>query len=202
MQAEHVVHDLLTTTCRTMHRTRRQSLAAIVLAALSGTRLTVTDLGRSIRSAVKQKHCIKRADRVLSNAHLHRARVPTYSALSRVLIADHKRPVIIVDWSDLDAYKRHFLLRAAVAMNARALTLYEEVHTTKTKEKPKTHRAFLRKLKAMLAEDCCPSIVSDAGFRVPWFKMVAALGWDWVGRVRNRTCMQVADTALRTSHAR
>ena len=25
--------------------------------------------------------------------------------------------------------------------------------------------------------------------------MVAALGWDWVGRVRNRTCMQVADTA-------
>ena len=74
MQAEHVVHDLLTTTCRTMHQTRRHSLAVTVLAALSGTRLTVTDLGRSIRSPAKQKHCIKRADRVLSNAHLHRAR--------------------------------------------------------------------------------------------------------------------------------
>ena len=195
MQAEHVVHDLLTTTCRTMHQTRRTSLKVTVLAALSGTRLTVTDLGRSIRSPAKQKHCIKRADRVLSNAHLHRARLSIYSALSRVLIADHKRPVIIVDWSDLDACKRHFLLRAAVALNARALTLYEEVHTTQTKEKPKTHRAFLRTLKAMLAADCSPIIVSDAGFRVPWFKLVASLGWDWVGRGRNRTFIQMAGTA-------
>jgi len=195
MQAEHVVHDLLTTTCSTMHQTRRSSLEATVLAALSGTRLTVTDLGRSIRSSAKQKHCIKRADRVLSNAHLHRERLSIYTALSRGLIAENKRPVIIVDWSDLDACKRHFLLRAAVALNARALTLYEEVHTTQTKEKPKTHLDFLRKLKAMLAADCCPIIVSDAGFRVPWFKLVASLGWDWVGRVRNRTFMQVAGTA-------
>ena len=195
MQAEHVVHDLLTTTCSTMHQTRRSSLEATVLAALSGTRLTVTDLGRSIHSPAKQKHCIKRADRVLSNAHLHRARLSIYTALSRGLIAENKRPVIIVDWSDLDACKRHFLLRAAVAMNARALTVYEEVHTAQTKEKPKTHLDFLRKLKAMLAEDCCPIIVSDAGFRVPWFKLVASFGWEWVGRVRNRTFMQLAGTA-------
>lgn len=90
MQAEHVVHDLLTTTCRTMHQTRRTSLKVTVLAALSGTRLTVTDLGRSIRSPAKQKHCIKRADRVLSNAHLHRARLSIYTALSRMLIAAHE----------------------------------------------------------------------------------------------------------------
>ena len=195
MQAEYVVHNLLTIPCRTMPRTRRHSLAAIVLAALSGTRLTVTDLGRAIRSPAKQKPCITRADRVLANAHLQRARVPTYSALSRVLIAAPKRPVILVDWSDLDAYKRPFLLRAAVALNARALTVYEEVPTTQTKEKPQTHRAFLRTLKAMLAEDCCPIIVSDAGFRGPWFKLVAALGWEWVGRVRNRTFIQMAGTA-------
>ena len=81
MQAEHVVHNLLTATCRTMHQTRRTSRKVTVLAALSGTRLTVTDLGRSIRSPAKQKYCIQSADRVLSSAHLHRARLSIYSAL-------------------------------------------------------------------------------------------------------------------------
>ena len=42
-------------------------------------------------------------------------------------------------------------------------------------------------LSRMLPPDCRPIIVSDAGFRVPWFKLVASFGWDWIGRVRNRT---------------
>lgn len=29
--------------------------------------------------------------------------------------------------------------------------------------------------------------MTDAGFRNTWFEDVTALGWDWVGRVRNRT---------------
>ena len=33
--------------------------------------------------------------------------------------------------------------------------------------------------------------MSDAGFRVPWFELIEALGWDYVGRVRNKTmCKQ------------
>jgi len=35
--------------------------------------------------------------------------------------------------------------------------------------------------------DCKPIIVTDAGFRIPWFKQVLSLNWDYVGRVRNRT---------------
>ncbi len=27
-------------------------------------------------------------------------------------------------------------------------------------------------------------MVSDAGFKVPWFKLVLSLGWDYVGRSR------------------
>jgi len=48
MQAQQVLHKLLNDTCSMMHQMRRLSLEAIVMAALSGTRLTVTDLGRSI----------------------------------------------------------------------------------------------------------------------------------------------------------
>jgi len=28
-------------------------------------------------------------------------------------------------------------------------------------------------------------VITDSGFRGPWFRAVEALGWDWVGRIRN-----------------
>ena len=77
-----------------------------------------------------------------------------------------------------------------VSLQGRSLTLYEEVHTIKTKEKRKVHDLFLSRLKAMLPPTCKPIIVTDSGFRAPWFKRVEKLGWDWVGRIRNRTMMK------------
>jgi hypothetical protein len=32
--------------------------------------------------------------------------------------------------------------------------------------------------------DCRPIIVTDAGFKTPWFREVLALNWDFVGRSR------------------
>ncbi|MDT3320706.1 IS4 family transposase [Shewanella sp. SP1S2-4] len=61
------------------------------------------------------------------------------------------------------------------------------IHPLNKKEKPRTHLLFLTKLKAMLPNGCKPIIVTDAGFRIPWFKQVLSLGWDYVGRFRNRT---------------
>ncbi len=123
MPAQHVLRKLLNDTCSLMHHARRRALEVNVMAALSGARLTVTALGRSIASRAKQKHCIKRADRLLSNPHLHRERSAIYAELVRWLIGGCQRPIILVDWSDLDDCKRHFLLRAAVAVKGRAVTL-------------------------------------------------------------------------------
>ena len=93
----------------------------------------------------------------------------------------------MVDWSDLDPRKQHFLLRAAVAVKGRSLTLFEKIYPLSQKEKPTVHADFMTTLKSMLPATCKPIIVSDAGFRVPWFKLIKSLGWDFVGRVRNRT---------------
>ncbi|MGH8507564.1 MAG: IS4 family transposase [Gammaproteobacteria bacterium] len=164
-----------------MHKLRRTALFVNVMAALHGEVLTVMHLGRAIRSEAKEKHCIKRADRLLSNRRLQGERVGIYAALTQQLIGTKQRPVIIVDWSDLDECKR-----ASVPIAGRSLTLYEEVHTVTSKEKPKTHQRFLQQLKAMLPPNCRPIFVTDAGFRTPWFKQVEALGWDWVGCIRNR----------------
>jgi hypothetical protein len=186
MQAQPVLHKFLMNTCPTIHTVRRQSLEANVLAALTGQCLTVTALGRAMPSAVKQKHCIKRADRLLSNGHLQSECLTIYRAIAVRLIGGRQRPIILIDWSDMDDSKRHFLLRASVPVAGSSQTLYEEVHDNGTKEKPATHRRFLMRLQAMLPEACRPILVTDAGFRTPWFNLVASYGRDWIGRIRHR----------------
>jgi hypothetical protein len=87
------------------------------------------------------------------------------------------------------------LLRAAVAIGGRALTLYEEVHPLHRLGNPRVQRLFLSQLKALLPEGTLPIIVTDAGFRTPWFRAVASLGWHWIGRVRNRVHVRPLGTA-------
>jgi hypothetical protein len=106
-----------------MHKMRRTVLFVKVMAALHGEVLTVTQLGRSIKSEAKEKHCIKRADRVLSNRRLQRERAGIYTQLTKQLIGSKQRPVISVDWSDMDESKRPFLLRASVPIEGRSLSL-------------------------------------------------------------------------------
>jgi hypothetical protein len=170
-----------------MHKTRRKALNAVIMSLISGADLSVTSLGRNINSKTTEKHQIKRSDRLCSNPHLQMEMMDIYKSMAKKLIGNKKHPFILIDWSDLDDYKCHFLMRASIAIEGRSLTLYEEVHTLKTKEKPVTHRLFINQLKVILPPNITPIIISDAGFRVPWFKQIRALGWDYLGRIRNRT---------------
>ena len=190
MQAVQVLHGILGKSCSWMHATRRDALAAVVGAGLCGGRLTVTDLGRCMASDAKEKHCIKRACRLLSNRHLHGERMAMYGRLARLAVGSTTRPVVIVDWSDMDGSKRHFLIRASTPVGGRAVTLYEEVHSKTTSGKPLTHRRFLRRVSTLLPPGCRPVVVTDAGFQRPWFKEVTRLGWDYVGRIRGRNLVK------------
>ncbi len=42
----------------------------------------------------------------------------------------------------------------------------------------------------MIEKNCTPILVTDAGFRTTWFREVEALGWDWVGRIRNKNMIK------------
>ena len=185
MHAEELCHKWLSNVLPGMHRSRLSALCIVVGAALRGGKLSVTALGRSIRGEAKTKHSIKRADRLFSNIHLQSERQNIYRCLCHQILGSHRQPVILVDWSDVDARREFFLLRAAVAVRGRSLTLYEEVHTRETRERRRTHNTFLENLKTMLPQNCRPIIVTDAGFRTPWFQKIQSLEWDFVGRVRN-----------------
>ncbi|WP_217909064.1 IS4 family transposase [Marinomonas primoryensis] len=166
-----------------MHKTRRKALSACVLSLAQGNLCTVTNIGRGIQSKAYEKHRIKRSDRLLSNPNLHREALSIYAYICRLFVIQ-TRPIISVDWSDLDARGQHFLIRASMAFEGRSITLYEEVHDKLTKEKPKTHRQFLSVLKALIPSKAKPIIVTDAGYKTPWLDEVVKQGWDYVGRVR------------------
>lgn len=190
MHTTQLLHKMIGESCQCIHAARLAALLAGVEALLQGRKLSVAGLGRALGGAAQTKHNIKRMDRLVGNTKLHEERSQFYAAQARLLIGTAMRPRIVVDWSDLNADRSAQLLRAAVPVGGRALTVYEEVHPLKHLGNRGVQIRFLRRLKVMLPPGCCPIIITDAGFRSPWFQAVAALGWDWLGRVRNRDMVQ------------
>ena len=186
MQAVILVRRYLKTACASIHATRLTVLCVAVEAMIHGGRLTVTGLGRALRSGTTVKHAIKRMDRLLSNGQMQGEREQIQAALIHWILGAQPQPVIVVDWSDLTADRRWQLLRAALPVGGRALTLYEEVHPLRRLTNPHVHRAFLRTLHRLVPAGAIPIVVTDAGFRAPWLREVERLGWAFVGRVRNR----------------
>ncbi len=130
------------------------------------------------------KHAIKRVDRLLGNVHLHAERPLFYWVILQALLGSLKHPLILVDWSRIDAPGKAFVLRAAIPLAGRSFPIYERIHERESC--PKYQKQLLQALALMLPTGCIPVLVSDAGFRRPWFKAVEAQGWYYVGRIRNR----------------
>lgn len=173
-----------------MHKYRQQAVCAATLSAVKAQQVTVTGLGRGIKNHVHTKHNVKRMDRLIGNTHINDERIVSYQQLASKLLKGVKHPVILVDASYLNERQDWMTLRAAIVLGGRALPIYDEVHAQSEDNHPKMHRRFLRRLQMILPDDSQPILISDAGFRVPWFKKVEAMGWHWLGRLRNRTTYQ------------
>ena len=184
MQAVKLLHELSAQSLGQIHQRRRESLWAGVSGVLRGGRLSLTHIGRHLDTQAGEKHAIKRIDRLLSNTHLWDERVQCYRWIGSVTVSSTQHPIVLVDWSNADQRQEHYILRAALAVGSRAIPLYEEVHTRLSD--PKVERRFLQRLADVLPGECVPIIVSDAGFRTPWFKAAASMGWYYVGRIRHR----------------
>ena len=190
MHALRIVQQLIRSCCPHIHAARLTVILAVVGAAVRSRRLTLTELGRALIGPAHVKHSIKRVDRLLGNRHLGAERFELYQVLARRVVGRLREPLIVIDWSDLTPDRHWQLLRAAMPIGGRCLTLYEEIHPLTRFGNPRVHRAFLQKLKALLPEGVKPILITDAGFRAPWFKAVARLGWHWIGRIRNRTYLR------------
>lgn len=198
MHATQVLQKILSSVIAGLDVRNARNLFFAVEALLAGRRLTLTELARHFPGADRIHAPLKRFDRLLGNAHVQALRVSCYQAAVLWLLR-MPRPVLIVDWSEVKSDGCFHLLRAAVVARGRTLTVYEEVHPTAKLGSPRVEAAFLRRLRSLLPEGIRPILVTDAGFRVPWFQAVEALGWHWVGRVRHRSRVKFL-TSSRPEH--
>ncbi len=185
MHTVKVLHKLLVQSAPSIHATRLNSIIASVQSLAQGARATVTSLGRGLMGKAYDKHKIKRVDRLLSNARLYQERHLIYCALTRRLLLGLPEAIIAIDWSPLCADQSWQLLRAAIPVGGRSLTLYEEVHPQSKLGNRKIQHQFLKQLVTMVPATCHPIIVADSGFKTPFFRYIEKhLDWHWVGRIR------------------
>lgn len=181
------LYNLLHRSAPSIHITRLRAMLAAIQALTTGAQATVTSLGRGLAGPTFIKHKIKRIDRLLSNPHLYRERHFIYRALTRQLLNSLPQTIIAIDWSPLCADQSWHLLRAAIPVGGRSLTLYEEVHPQSKLGNRKVQHRFLEQLATWVPATCSPIIVADSGFRTPFFRYIEhQLGWHWVGRIRSR----------------
>jgi len=167
MHTVKVLHKLLVQSAPSIHAARLNSIIASVQSLAQGARATVTSLGRGLMGKAYDKHKIKRVDRLLSNAQLYQGRHLIYCALTRRLLLGLSEAIIAIDWSPLCADQSWQLLRAAIPVGGRSLTLYEEVHPQSKLGNRKTQHQFLKQLATMVPATCHSIIVADSGFKTP-----------------------------------
>lgn len=195
MHACTVLQKLLRPVLDDLDQRNARNLLSAVDALLTGRRLTLMELARHWPGAGRFQAPLKRLDRLLGNAQIQATRNRLYQA-AMVWLLRTAQPVLVVDWSELKSDGRWHLLRAGVVARGRTLTVYEEVHPEHHKNSSRVESAFLQRLHALLPAKARPILVTDAGFRVPWFRAVEALGWHWLGRVRQRIQVKPTDQPL------
>jgi hypothetical protein len=103
MKESRLLHKSLANACPEIHKVRLTALMAAVTSTIKGQQLSVTGLGRNLKSHsnTDTKHDIKRMDRIIGNPHLHAERKEIYQYLMELLIGQQKHPILIADWSPI-----------------------------------------------------------------------------------------------------
>lgn len=171
-----------------IHKTRIKTLSVLIEGVIDSKELKLTSLGRHIKIKGKECSAINRVDRFLGNPYYQTHSFEIYKAITQKAVHTIKQPLLVVDWSSipgshLTKLGEHCILRASLAAQGRSVTLYEEVHPKSREGNSKVHEQFLACLKSLVPVDCKPCIMTDAGFKNPWFKSIVALGWDYLGRL-------------------
>ena len=186
MQLMKLLHKTFKKELPFIHKTRLKNLIAASETAMKTNKLYLTGLGRELSNKNKTSSNIQKMDRLLSNEILHGEQISIYKTMNSYLIREGSTPWLHIDWSCINPVTNLYLLRASLSMQGRSIVIHEESHPKKKENNHATHKAFLDNLKKMLPTSVKPVIITDAGFRAPWFAYVRKLGWNFVGRLRNK----------------
>lgn len=186
MHAHAIVQQFLDTKLPTIHAARRRVLGMAVAALMQGHWLSLSRLARGLCAGAGLKAALKRIDRLLGHARIAAEAEAAAEAILARLKAAGMPLWLVVDWSAVGAGGAFVELRAAVSRpgRGRAITVYQRVYPLAKLGNVRVERAFLDTLHGWIGRDVEVILITDAGFRRPWFAHVERLGWGWIGRVR------------------
>lgn len=153
--AASVLQKCLSDVIGTMHAVRARALLNAVRSLLCSRRLILMDMARAWPGAERVRAPLKCLDRLLSNRHLHAQRERFYASAMRWLIRQ-PMPIILVDWSDLHEDCRWQLLRAAIPVGGRSITILDMVFPESMKGSPLAEKQLLQRLRTLLPKSVTP----------------------------------------------
>lgn len=190
-------HKTLSKSLKNFNQARVKSLFDCSNALIRGNELSLTTIGRNLEGRSNVKHKIKRADRFLSNTKLHNELTELYGAISSHFLKELPFYIIGVDWSGC-CNRDFWLLRASLLVDGRAIPIFNTVVAEEDQEKEHIHNQFLDSLTTIIPKDKPVYIVTDGGFKTPWFHKVASLGWFFLGRVRGNIHGQLEEDSWKS----
>jgi hypothetical protein len=189
--AQTIVQGFIQKQLSLIHAARRELLCAAVSAAMGGHFLSLSRLARALMGESTQRAALKRVDRLIGNPRIGGEARVVGAALLRVLCRSGQPLVIAVDWSAVSPGGAFVELRAALTWlgMGRGLTIYQQVYPESKLGNGRAERALLDTLHGWMPAGAEVIMVTDAGFRRPWFTHVERLGWSWIGRIRAGVCV-------------
>ena len=174
-----------------IHTARRELWCATVSAVMGGHLLSLSRLARALMGESTHRAALKRVDRLIGNPRIGREARVVGAALVRLLCRGGQPLVIAVDWSAVCPGGAFVELRAALTWlgMGRGLTIYQQVYPESKLGNGRAERALLDTLHGWMPAGAEVIMVTDAGFRRPWFTHVERLGWSWIGRIRSGVCV-------------
>ena len=184
--AKNIVCEFVQRNLSLMHAARRELLCAVVGAVMAGHLLSLSRLARGLMGQGTHHAALKRVDRLIGNRRIGREAEAVAAALLRIWCRSGRAVVIAVDWSEVAPGGAFVELRAALTQRGmgRGLTIYQQVYPQSKLGNAKAERLLLQRLYQWMPVGIEVIIISDAGFRRPWFAAIEALGWAWIGRIR------------------
>ncbi|NDL01403.1 IS4 family transposase [Photorhabdus bodei] len=193
MPARKVCHNFFKDALAPFHKYRQNALIDATMALINGASLTLTSIGRFLPGQAQVKNKIKRVDRLLGNTALHNDIPAIFNNITAMITRQLPLCVIAVDWSGYPSQEYH-VLRASLLCDGRAMPLLSWVVSSEKQNNTLIQNQFLDSLAKAVSSDARVIIVTDAGFKSPWFRHIASLGWDFIGRIRNNVQFHLADS--------
>ncbi|HAT1868662.1 IS4 family transposase [Legionella pneumophila] len=176
-------HNFISKSLSWMHTKTRKSLTSHVRSLLGGqAHLSLSSLGRNLPGQAIVKNKINMCWRFLSNKKVHNLQGAIYKSICTPILSQLNELLIAVDWTGCCSPDIH-MLRASLVHDGRSIPIYNEIHSQKDLATEVIHNQFLINLKTIVPEGKRVVIITDAGFKTPWFNEVNQLGWYFVGRV-------------------